>query len=112
MGRAVILARGLGTSMRRADPAATLDQEQRSAADAGMKGMIRIGRPFLDYLLSALANAGIRDVCLVVGPEHDAVRGRYEGRVPFDVLCEATDPHLVQIEMNLFWIVHGGGDPL
>ncbi|MEK6769471.1 MAG: nucleotidyltransferase family protein [Gemmatimonadota bacterium] len=81
MSRAVILARGLGTRMRRADPAATLDREQRSAADVGMKGMIPIGRPFLDYLLSALADAGIRDVCLVVGPEHDAVRGRYTREV-------------------------------
>ena len=36
--------------------------------------MIPIGRPFLDYVLSALADAGCRDVCLVIGPEHAAVR--------------------------------------
>lgn len=46
-----------------------------------MKGMIPIGRPFLDYLLAALADAGCRDVCLIVGPEHHAVRERYTREV-------------------------------
>ena len=40
--------------------------------------MIPIGRPFLDYVLSALADAGFTDVCLVIGPEHDAARRHYE----------------------------------
>ncbi len=35
-----------------------------------------------------------------------------EGVVPFDLLLEATDPDLVKIELDLFWIVRGGGDPL
>ncbi len=35
-----------------------------------------------------------------------------DGQVPLDVLCEATDPQVVQIELDLFWITHGGGDPL
>jgi glucose-1-phosphate thymidylyltransferase len=34
-------------------------------------------RPLLDYLLSSLADAGLHEVCLVVGPEHDLVRSRY-----------------------------------
>ncbi len=34
-----------------------------------------------------------------------------DGQVPFDVLLEETDPDLVQIELDLFWIIHGGGDP-
>jgi sugar phosphate isomerase/epimerase len=42
---------------------------------------------------------------------HDFEFDVMEGEVPFDVLCEATDPELVQIELDLFWIVHGGGDP-
>jgi glucose-1-phosphate thymidylyltransferase len=74
---AVILARGLGTRMRQADAGVALDAEQARAAESGMKGMIRIGRPFLDYVISALADAGIRRVCLVIGPEHDAVRDYY-----------------------------------
>lgn len=76
--RAVILARGLGTRMRRADAAAALDPEQSAVADSGMKGMIpTIGRPFLDFVLSALADAGYREACLVVGPEHHAVREHF-----------------------------------
>lgn len=75
--KAVILARGLGTRMRREDATAALDPQQAEVADAGLKAMIPIGRPFLDYVLSALADAGIERVCLVVGPEHDAVRRHY-----------------------------------
>lgn len=76
--KAVILARGLGTRMRRADQAVQLSGAQAAAADAGMKAMIPVGdRPFVDYVLSALADAGVTDVCLVIGPEHDAVRKYY-----------------------------------
>ena len=39
--------------------------------------MIPIGRPFLDYVLSQLADAGYRRVCLVIGPEHQVVRDYY-----------------------------------
>ncbi|MGH7485528.1 MAG: nucleotidyltransferase family protein, partial [Steroidobacteraceae bacterium] len=73
----VVLARGLGTRMRTASPGDALDDDQRSAADAGLKAMISIDRPFLDYALSAYADAGLREVCLVVGPEHDAIRDYY-----------------------------------
>jgi glucose-1-phosphate thymidylyltransferase len=79
--RAVILARGLGTRMRRADGVAELSDAQAAVADSGVKGLIPVGRPFLDYAISALADAGIREVCLVVGPEHDALHERY-GAVP------------------------------
>lgn len=74
------MARGLGSRMRKA-AAAALTPEQASAADAGVKGMINIGRPFLDYVISALADAGITDVCLVIGPEHDRMREYYEHEV-------------------------------
>ena len=79
--RAVILARGLGSRMRRADSTADLDQHQATAADRGVKGMIPIGRPFLDYVISALADAGITDVCLVIGPEHRDIRQYYGTQV-------------------------------
>jgi glucose-1-phosphate thymidylyltransferase len=73
----VVLARGLGTRMRAASSQGALDTHQRSAADAGLKAMIPIDRPFLDYALSAHAEAGLRDVCLVIGPEHGAIREYY-----------------------------------
>ncbi|MBW8838886.1 MAG: NTP transferase domain-containing protein [Gemmatimonadetes bacterium] len=68
--KAVILARGLGKRMRQADERATVDAQQAAVADQGIKAMIPIGRPFLDYVLSALADAEYHDVCLVIGPEH------------------------------------------
>lgn len=79
--RAVVLARGLGTRMRAQDATAALDPAQAGAADAGLKAMMPVtdtGRPFLDYVLSGLADAGFTEVCLVLGPEHGAVRARYD----------------------------------
>ena len=77
--RAIVLARGLGTRMRAPDPSAQLTLEQQRVADAGLKAMIPVnGRPFLDYILSSVADAGIRDVALVVGPEHNALQRYYQ----------------------------------
>ena len=67
--------------MRKADDDASLDAAQAAAADSGVKGMIPIGRPFMDYLISALADAGFTDICLVIGPEHQVVRDYYERQV-------------------------------
>lgn len=75
--KAVILARGLGTRMRKQDADAKVDASQAKVADGGVKAMIPIGRPFLDHAMSALADAGITDVCLVIGPEHQAIRDYY-----------------------------------
>ncbi len=74
---ALVLARGLGRRMQRVD-GVTLGEEQRNAADAGLKAMLPIaGRPFLDYVLSSLADAGISRAALIVAPDHDAIRRRY-----------------------------------
>jgi sugar phosphate isomerase/epimerase len=35
-----------------------------------------------------------------------------DGRIPYDVLLEETDPQLVWFEMDLYWIRRGGGDAL
>ena len=75
--KAVILARGLGTRMRKADDAAELGNHQAAVADLGVKALIPLDRPFLDYVLTALADAGYRHICLVIGPEHDALRDYY-----------------------------------
>jgi SSS family solute:Na+ symporter len=79
--KAVILARGLGKRMRADDAAVTLAPEQLAAAESGAKGMMPIGRPFLDYILSAVADAGFTDVCIVVAPEHAEMREYYTRRV-------------------------------
>ena len=43
---------------------------------------------------------------------HDFEFAPMEGRLPYDVLLEATDPKLVQLEIDLYWITKGGQDPL
>jgi sugar phosphate isomerase/epimerase len=35
-----------------------------------------------------------------------------DGRVPYEVLIEETDPALVTMELDLFWLIAGGGDPV
>jgi glucose-1-phosphate thymidylyltransferase len=86
--RAVILARGLGTRMRQA-AGGDLAPDQASAAASGAKAMMplavegpgggRTARPFLDYILSALADAGYTDACLVAAPDHRAMAEYYAG---------------------------------
>lgn len=76
--KAVILARGLGTRMRKEAEGIELSAEQSKAAEAGVKAMISVGRPFLDHVISALADAGFTDICLVIGPEHDMIRDYYD----------------------------------
>ncbi len=80
--KAVILARGLGTRMRKTDDSAVLNPDQAAAANAGIKAMIPIGRPFLDYVIGGLADAGFTRVCLVIGPEHGLVRDYYTMQAP------------------------------
>jgi sugar phosphate isomerase/epimerase len=35
-----------------------------------------------------------------------------EGKVPFDILAENTDPRLVAFELDLAWITAAGKDPI
>jgi dTDP-glucose pyrophosphorylase len=80
--KALLLARGLGRRMQAAGDGEDLTPAQQAAAAAGAKGMMPLGaseRPFLDYVLSALADAGITDVCLIVAPEHQAIAGYFRG---------------------------------
>lgn len=78
--KAVLLARGLGSRMKQDGDAAGLTEHQARAAAAGAKGMMPIGaRPFLDYVLSALAESGCTSVCFVVAPDHAAIRDYYDG---------------------------------
>ncbi len=63
--------------MQQRDQAASLDLRQSAMADAGLKAMIPVKRPFLDYVLSELADAGFVRACLVIGPEHQSVHHYY-----------------------------------
>jgi len=73
--KAVVLARGLGTRMRRPAAGGTLDEAQARVAEAGLKALMPInGRPFLDYIVDALVGVGLRRICLVVAPQAELMR--------------------------------------
>lgn len=43
---------------------------------------------------------------------HDFEFVPLDGRLPYDLLLQETDPRLVQLELDLYWITKGGQDPL
>jgi glucose-1-phosphate thymidylyltransferase len=74
---AVVLAAGRGRRLQGSDPSALIHDAQRLAATSGLKIMMPVDaagqRPFLDYVLSALAEAGCLDAVLVVPRDHEAI---------------------------------------
>ena len=64
--------------MMRPDKAATLDRHQAQVAAGGLKSMMPVGRPFLDYVLTVIADAGFEEICLVIGPDRGAIRDYYQ----------------------------------
>lgn len=43
---------------------------------------------------------------------HDFELKAIDGVVPLDILLQETDPDLFSIEMDLFWTIEGGGNPV
>src|SRR6476619_2081178 len=74
MDTAVILAAGKGSRMRRVQDSAHLTARQAEISQSGLKALIPVGRPFIDYVLAGLADSGYQRVCIVIGPHHTALR--------------------------------------
>ncbi len=74
--KVVILARGLGTRLRAEAAGVDLSLEQQRVAAAGIKALIAVqgDRTLLDLIYENVVAAGFSEVCLVIGPEHDAIR--------------------------------------
>jgi dTDP-glucose pyrophosphorylase len=73
--KAVVLARGLGTRMRREADGIELSAEHLRAARSGHKALMPLlGRPMLDYVVDSLLYAGLSHICLVIAPDADAMR--------------------------------------
>lgn len=73
--KAVVLAAGRGTRMRAPAPAVRLEDAQQRMADLGLKPLLPFhGHAYIEYVLSAIADAGFREACLVVGPGEDPIR--------------------------------------
>jgi glucose-1-phosphate thymidylyltransferase len=85
--KVVILAAGMGTRMRTADTKVALSPAQAHAAEHGIKALVPVGRPFLDHILTAIADAGFGQVCLVVAPHHDLIRAH----------CDRLNPQRLRI---------------
>ncbi len=78
--RLIILAGGASSRMKKS-AAGAADSELFREATEKPKGMIAVGgdrRPFLDYLLSNIADAGYADVAIVVGARDTSIRDYYE----------------------------------
>ncbi len=72
--KVVVLAAGCGKRMQQANAEASLSGQQAKMAEQGIKALIPIDRPFLDYSLSCIADAGYRRVCLIISPHQDQLR--------------------------------------
>jgi dTDP-glucose pyrophosphorylase len=93
--RAVVLARGLGRRMQEPEAGVSLTPAQERAAVAGLKGMMPIhGRAFVEFLLDALADAGLDRIALIVAPDHDMIARYFSERT----LQRVTIEFLVQQE--------------
>jgi sugar phosphate isomerase/epimerase len=57
---------------------------------------------------AALARGGVR----FAYHNHDFEFAPLEGKVPYDLLLERTDPRAVKLEMDLYWTVKGGASPV
>jgi sugar phosphate isomerase/epimerase len=79
----------------RSEPLDTLDDYRRLAAELNAIG--------------AVAEAhGLR----FGYHNHGYEQAPIDGRVPLDVLIEETDPARVTIELDIYWMIAGGGDPV
>ena len=77
--KAVILAGGLGSRMQSADPSVKLDSKVAAVADRGAKWIVPVGnRALIEYSLEEIFQAGIHEVCLVVGPQNEAIRAFFK----------------------------------
>jgi dTDP-glucose pyrophosphorylase len=75
IGKAVVMARGLGTRMRAGDDS-SLTQNQSIVASTGVKSLVPIvgEKTLLDFIVERLISAGFANICLVIGPEHSQIR--------------------------------------
>ena len=62
----------------------------------------------LNHLSEAATNAGLK----FAYHNHDFELKAIDGVRPLDILLGETDPKFVDFEMDIYWVIFGGGDPL
>jgi sugar phosphate isomerase/epimerase len=93
------------------------------AAEAGLEFLILpsfSGRPdktLDDYKKVAQEMNQIGEITKKAGirfayHNHNHEFSAIDGKLPYDVLLAETDPNLVSFEMDIFWFIKGGQDPL
>jgi sugar phosphate isomerase/epimerase len=66
----------------------------------------------LATLLNAVGQAARHAEMQLAYHNHDFEFAPVNGRAPYDLLLELTDPALVQLELDVYWARKGGRDPL
>jgi sugar phosphate isomerase/epimerase len=82
---------------------ASLDDADRNSVDAIKRTA--------DILRKAAEDAKLYKIKLAYH-NHEAEFRQVDGRRIFDVLLEETSPEVLQIELDIYWILRGGGNPL
>jgi sugar phosphate isomerase/epimerase len=111
------------TSTHSGITAANASEYTDKAAEAGLEYLILpsfSGRPdktLDDYKKVAQEMNQIGEITKKAGinfgyHNHNHEFRTIEGKLPYDVLLAETDPKLVSFEMDIFWVVKGGQDPL
>src|SRR3989442_1446589 len=85
---------------------------QSLGAAALAAGLDRAGVGRLPRPAATLDHIGLQLYTVRSALERDFELARLGGRVPYDVLLAETDPKLVALELDLYWITKGGGKPL
>lgn len=80
-----------------------LQEDQRQGLDA-----YRQHAALLNQAGARLRDEGLR----VAYHNHDFEFDTFDGQTAFDLLLDETDPELVDFELDLYWIVRAGRDPL
>jgi sugar phosphate isomerase/epimerase len=63
-------------------------------------------------MLNQAGNVARRAGHLIAYHNHDYEFAEVNGERGYDILLEETDPDVVKLEMDIYWITKGGGDPL
>lgn len=99
-----------------------LAQEIEFAAEVGQRFLVVPSLPgnersLDDYRRHAETLNGAGEECRRAGLKMGYHNHGFEfeptdGQIPYEILLTDTDPELVDMELDLFWIVHAGADPL
>ena len=112
---------GLNFISSHCNPMENFEQKVAEAAEVGAKYLIApwVGpqKSIEDFKRIADQFNKLGEVCRAGGlrfayHNHDYSFVEVDGLLPQDVMIEGTDPELVDFEMDMYWVVTGGHDPV